>query len=77
MSKIKLSPFIETALPPIEAAQYIGVSVATLNRWRYKEVALGVKQPRYYKVGIRIFYQRKDLDAFLKSCVVARLDKNH
>lgn len=61
MTKPKQSSFVNTALSPKEAAQYIGVSIATLNRWRYSDVALEVKQPRYYKVGNRIFTSAKTL----------------
>jgi excisionase family DNA binding protein len=48
------------------AAEYLGVSVATLAAWACKG-----KGPAYYKVGgSRVFYNRADLDAYLESCRV-------
>lgn len=76
MTPSKQSTFVDTALSPKDAAQYIGVSIATLNRWRYSNgIQLEVIPPHYYKVGGRIFYQRRDLDSFLERCAVTSLDK--
>ena len=56
-----------------EAAAYIGVSPATLRSWRCRE-----RGPRFIKVGRRVGYLRKDLDAYLSahvSCPVASLSE--
>ncbi|SMF53435.1 helix-turn-helix domain-containing protein [Pseudogulbenkiania subflava] len=49
-----------------EAAQYLGVSVHTLDSWRC------IKKPfiPYLKVGARVFYRKADLDAFLAANTV-------
>jgi excisionase family DNA binding protein len=44
-----------------EAANYLRVANRTLSRWR----SLGVG-PAYIRVGGKIFYQRRDLDAWLE-----------
>jgi hypothetical protein len=48
-----------------DAARYIGVTAGTLRNWR----AAG-KGPVYYKLLSRVFYVRRDLDAFLVRCRV-------
>ena len=56
-----------------EAADYIGVSPATLRSWRCRE-----RGPRFIKVGRRVGYLRKDLDAYLSahvSCPLASLSE--
>jgi predicted DNA-binding transcriptional regulator AlpA len=44
-----------------EAAQLLGLSVATLRNWRF----LGAG-PKYYKLGRAVRYDRDDLRAFAK-----------
>jgi len=46
-----------------EAANYLGISPATLNIWRSKKV-LNIP---FYKIGARVFYTRYDLDQFIHS----------
>lgn len=48
-----------------EAAAFLGFSVSTLNRWRH--VGTG---PRYYKPSWQVWYDKKDLENWLKSSVV-------
>lgn len=45
-----------------EAATYLGVSGASLNRWRSSGTG-----PPYYKVGALIRYETEELRAWLKS----------
>lgn len=49
-----------------EAARYLGVSPGTLAVWA------STKRYRlpYYKIGAKVFYDRRDLDQFLASCRV-------
>lgn len=47
-----------------QAATYLGVAVATLARHRSEG-----RGPRYLRLGNRIFYRRRDLDAYLEACV--------
>jgi excisionase family DNA binding protein len=50
-------------LTPSEAAEYLGLSPATLDTWRStKRYALP-----YVKAGGRVQYYASDLDAFLES----------
>ena len=69
----KGQPDCKSRLPEEEAAAYIGVSPATLRSWRCRE-----RGPRFIKVGRRVGYLRKDLDAYLSahvSCPVASLSE--
>jgi DNA-binding transcriptional MerR regulator len=50
------------ALTNKPAAEELGVSPYTLDKWRH----LGIG-PRYYKIGNRVFYRREDLRDFLKT----------
>ena len=60
------SPRVDT----IAAAAYLGgVSAGTLTVWR----SLG-KGPRYLKIGRRVFYELRDLDAFAATRVVETRD---
>lgn len=53
-------------LPHKEAAPYIGVTENTLNTWRCTQ-----RYPiPYLKIGSKVFYWKKDLDAFLESQTV-------
>ena len=47
-----------------QAAEYLGVSVHSLRRWRVYGGG-----PRYLKMGSRIVYQIKELDAFQATCI--------
>lgn len=46
------------------AAEMLGLSDHTLENWRYLN-----KGPRYFRVGSRIKYDERDLEAWLESCV--------
>ncbi|WP_095143972.1 helix-turn-helix domain-containing protein [Pseudomonas sp. Irchel s3b6] len=49
-----------------EAAAYIGITENTLNVWRCEK-----RYPiPYIKVGSKVFYWKRDLDAFLESQTV-------
>ncbi len=49
-----------------EAAQYLGLKAATLNKWRvYGE------GPPFIKVGRLVRYRRVDLDAYLSGRLVS------
>ncbi len=43
-----------------QAAEYVGLSSNTLNRWRYTGDG-----PRYLKLGRAVRYRQADLDAWL------------
>jgi len=47
----------------VEVAEYFGVKVATIRKWRI----LG-QGPRYIKIGSLVRYRPEDLLAFLDSC---------
>ncbi|WP_432734823.1 helix-turn-helix transcriptional regulator [Maridesulfovibrio sp. FT414] len=53
-----------------EAAERLGLSPGTLEVWR----CLG-KGPRYIKIGRRVGYDPKDLDAYVESCKVIPLEE--
>ena len=65
-----VSSFTERRLSIEQAAAYMGIGKATLNRWRYSEQPIGTKQPKYHKVGARIYYLPEDLDAFLANTAI-------
>lgn len=48
------------ALTTREAAQYLGLAVSTLNKWRCHGGG-----PEFLKLGRAVRYRREDLDAFL------------
>lgn len=52
----------DAPMTPKEASLYTGFSVATLKRWRRKK-----KQPVYYNLGKRVYYNQDELDSFLQS----------
>lgn len=57
-------------LNTIDAAAYLGgLSPGTLEVWR----SLG-KGPRYLKIGRRVLYETRDLDAFAASRIVETRD---
>lgn len=58
---------IKKALTPKEVAEIYGLSVGTLNQWRYKKVG-----PRYFRIntgtgrGRKIIYMIEDIEEFVK-----------
>lgn len=50
-----------------DAALYIGLKAGTLDVWRCIKRN---PQPAYYKVGNRVYYLKKELDAFIESQTV-------
>jgi len=52
-----------------EAAEYLGVKVATLRSWRNQK-----KGPKYHKSGRAVRYARRDLDAWLEQSEVQTID---
>ncbi len=44
----------------LEAAEYCGVAESTLRTWRHTD-----KGPRSFKLGVKVLYDRADLDAWL------------
>jgi excisionase family DNA binding protein len=48
-------------LKPLEAAHYLGISKATLNKWRTKRRS----SPRAFKIGSTLRYRISDLDEWL------------
>lgn len=50
-----------------KAAEYLGLSVNTLNRWRWDG-----RGPRYLKLGSAVRYRLSDLDAFIEAA-----ERNH
>lgn len=54
-----------------EAAAYLGVQPNTLEVWRCKH-----KGPRYAKLGRRVLYDIKDLEAFFASRSIETLESN-
>jgi hypothetical protein len=64
---MQTQPDLDTALSENEAAQFLGVSVRTLQAYR----AGRGKGPDYVKIGSRVTYTRRDLVAFQQSHRVA------
>lgn len=50
-----------------DAALYLGLKPGTLEVWRCTKHN---PQPAYYRVGNRIWYLKKELDAFIESQTV-------
>ncbi|MNJ67507.1 Helix-turn-helix domain protein [compost metagenome] len=50
-----------------QAAEYLGLKPGTLNIWRCLKTS---PAPAYIKMGTRVFYLKKDLDAFIESQTV-------
>ena len=48
-----------------EAADYIGVSIATVRSWRFKRIG-----PPYLKIIRRIYYRRSDLNEWIDKCAI-------
>jgi excisionase family DNA binding protein len=59
-------PSADPRLNRKDAAEYLGVSVPTLEGWASKGGG-----PAYCKMGRRVVYLRSDLDAFIQSRRVA------
>jgi hypothetical protein len=49
-------------LKPAKAAEKIGVTVATMANWRWKEVG-----PPFYRVGGLILYEDREIDAWISA----------
>jgi excisionase family DNA binding protein len=47
-----------------EAADYLGLSVSTLNKWR-----VSGEGPRYVKLGAAVRHDIRDLDSFIEAGV--------
>ena len=54
----------QTLLNEHQASQVIGFRVSTLRKRRWQGLA-----PRFMKVGAKVFYDPKDIEEFLKSCI--------
>lgn len=52
-----------------EAAEYLGVKVATMRSWRNQK-----KGPKYHKSGRAVRYARKDLDIWLSQSEIQAID---
>jgi len=52
-----------------EAAQYVGVAKATMDKMRQEG-----RGPRYVKLGTRVFYRGADLDQYLEGKVIETRD---
>lgn len=53
------------ALSSFEAAEYLGLSVATLRTWRCRG-----KGPSYVKLGRSVVYRIVDLEAYLEDNLI-------
>jgi excisionase family DNA binding protein len=53
------------ALTETQAADHLGLSIATLRAWRHRG-----KGPRFVRFGRAVRYLRADLDAFIRACSV-------
>lgn len=47
-----------------QAAEYLGLKTGTLNLWRCTKHS---PAPAYLKIGVRVYYLKKDLDAYMES----------
>ena len=56
---------VETLLDEKEAARRLGLSVASMRRRRLLR-----QPPVWVKLGGRVLYRPRDLDAYVESCVV-------
>ncbi len=52
----------DALLSPQQLADYVGVPVATVYRWRYEGTG-----PRGIKVGKHVRYRRQDVEAWLET----------
>ena len=53
---------METYLTPEQLAKMIGLSVKTLNKWRWEG-----KGPHFLKLGRRVVYRLSDIDIYLQA----------
>lgn len=51
----------------VEAAEYLGLKPGTLHVWRSTKHH---PAPAYIKIGTRVYYLKRDLDAYIESCRV-------
>jgi predicted DNA-binding transcriptional regulator AlpA len=57
----------ESALTPIKAARYLGISEASLRFWRSEG-----RGPRFYRAGKKLIrYRRVDLDAWIDERLIS------
>ena len=56
-------PIAATLISASDAAQHLGVSVGTLAVWR----STGRYPLPYVKIGRKVMYKRKDLEAFIEA----------
>lgn len=52
----------DALLSPQQLADYLGVPLATVYRWRYESTG-----PRGVKVGKHVRYRRRDVEAWLET----------
>ena len=62
MSDVKSKTLPDGRMDRASAARYLGYKPQTLAKW-----AMQGKGPRYVRVGGRIFYFLRDLDAFIQA----------
>jgi hypothetical protein len=65
MQSTSIAVDLDAALNECQAAQFLGVSVRTLQAWRVRGGG-----PRYCKIGRAVRYQRRELIAFQQSHTV-------
>lgn len=63
--KVEYIPNAYRTLREKQAAEYLGMSVKTLQAWRFYS-----KGPKYLKIGRAVRYQVEDLDQFLKASTI-------
>lgn len=61
----------KTIFTVAEAAEYLGLAISTLNKWRCYQI----EGPAFVKLGKAVRYRKEDLDAFLKSHIVGSMIK--
>ena len=50
-----------TLLNEVKTAEFLGLSTATLRKWRWEG-----KEPRFIKLGRRVVYRMSDIEAYLE-----------
>jgi predicted DNA-binding transcriptional regulator AlpA len=66
MQATSIAADLDAALNENQAAEFLGVSVRTLQAWRVRGGG-----PRYIKIGRSVRYQRRELVAFQESHTVS------
>ena len=66
MTSTSIAADFDAAVTENQAAEFLGVSVRTLQAWRIRGGG-----PRYCKIGRAVRYQRKVLVAFQEACTVS------